>query len=271
MIDSAILAPQGETDRHCSLAVVADVRELVGPRAPIDEALVAAAVRGWSANTRRAFRSDLTLWGKWCRQNRIAADRADAALVASWIRALAGIDDSSETQRAMATIERYIVNVGWAYRMAGLPDPTSMPLVRLEKKAARKALGVKQRQARAIASKAKYRTWTARPWGYVSLISSERAGATNWAFAMRHYCASPTTPGRGGLSSWRSMSTMSKGQIPRGRAFSSYLRRKPTRWGRGPTPILRPRRWRRYAAGATRPMFEKAPYSGGSKPILTGL
>ena len=150
MIDSAILAPQGETDRHGSLAVVADVRELVGPRAPIDEALVAAAVRGWSANTRRAFRSDLTLWGKWCRQNRIATDRADAALVASWIRALAGIDDSSETQRAMATIERYIVNVGWAYRMAGLPDPTSMPLVRLEKKAARKALGVKQRQARAI-------------------------------------------------------------------------------------------------------------------------
>src|SRR3546814_20186948 len=50
----------------------------------------------------------------------------------------------------MATIERYVVNVGWAYRIAGLDDPTAPPLVRLEKKAARKALGVRQRQARAI-------------------------------------------------------------------------------------------------------------------------
>jgi hypothetical protein len=139
-----------DTGHHGSLAVVAEVRGLVGSKAPIDEALIAAAVRGWSANTRRAFRSDLAVWGRWCRQNRVAADCADAVLVASWIRALAGIDESAETKRAMATIERYIVNVGWAYRMAGMADPTAMPLVRLEKKAARKALGVKQRQARAI-------------------------------------------------------------------------------------------------------------------------
>src|SRR3546814_1324290 len=63
---------------------------------------------------------------------------------------LAGADPSEETVRAMATIERYVVNVGWAYRIAGLDDPTAPPLVRLEKKAARKALGVRQRQARAI-------------------------------------------------------------------------------------------------------------------------
>src|SRR3546814_17051164 len=50
----------------------------------------------------------------------------------------------------MATIERYLVSIGWAYRMAGLDDPTAAPLVRLEKKAARKTLGVRQRQARAI-------------------------------------------------------------------------------------------------------------------------
>src|SRR3546814_9752506 len=34
--------------------------------------------------------------------------------------------------------------------MAGLADPTAAPLVKLEKKAARKSLGVRQRQARAI-------------------------------------------------------------------------------------------------------------------------
>src|SRR3546814_6735131 len=76
--------------------------------------------------------------------------RAGPGDVAAWIRALSGADPSEETVRAMATIERYVVNVGWAYRIAGLDDPTAPPLVRLEKKAARKALGVRQRQARAI-------------------------------------------------------------------------------------------------------------------------
>jgi len=130
--------------------IVREVRELVGFTAPVDAELVAAAVRGWSVNTRRAFRSDLTLWGAWCRRQRLTPCDADGSAVAAWIRALAGLDASTETVRAIATIERYIVNLGWAYRMAGLEDPTVVPLVRLEKKAARKSLGVRQRQARAI-------------------------------------------------------------------------------------------------------------------------
>lgn len=145
-----MLPARARIDGRDGEEVVRDVRSLVGPTAPIDEALVAAAIRGWSANTRRAFCSDLALWSCWCRQNGVVACDADAALVAGWIRALAGIDASPEKPRAMATIERYTVNVGWAYRMAGLGDPTAAPLVRLEKKAARKALGVRQRQARAI-------------------------------------------------------------------------------------------------------------------------
>ncbi len=130
--------------------VVRDVRALVGPQGLVDTDIVEAAVRGWSHNTRRAFRSDLTLWGDWCRRGRIDPKAASARDVAGWIRVLAGIECSAETVRAMATIERYVVNVGWAYRMAGLDDPTAAPLVKLEKKAARKALGVRQRQARAI-------------------------------------------------------------------------------------------------------------------------
>jgi integrase len=130
--------------------LIADVRAMAGPGIRLDEALLDAAMRGWSANTRRAFRSDLSLWGQWCRRHGVPARAADAAAVAAWIRALAGIDAADGKIRAMATIERYLVHVGWAYRMAGLADPTADPLVKFEKKAARKALGVRQRQARAI-------------------------------------------------------------------------------------------------------------------------
>jgi integrase len=130
--------------------IVEEVQSLAGMGRVIDADLVAAVARGWSANTRRAFRSDLTIWGAWCSKHRIAPNTAPAALVAAWIRALAGVDPSHEKQRAVATIERYLVNVGWAYRMAGLTDPTEPPLVKLEMKAARKALGVRQRQARGI-------------------------------------------------------------------------------------------------------------------------
>lgn len=145
--------------------VVQDVRGLVGPAAKLDAELVAAAVRGWSHNTRRAFRSDLTLWGEWCRRQRVAPAKADARAVAAWIRALAGMEPSAETVRAMATIERYVVNVGWAYRMAGLDDPTAAPLVRLEKKAARKHLGIRQRQARAIRFKGDIADFDSPPAG----------------------------------------------------------------------------------------------------------
>ncbi len=136
--------------RRFDVALIADVRALVGAGEAIDAALLDAAMRGWSRNTRRAFRSDLTLWGQWCRKHGVSAREASPTDVAAWIRALAGIDTSDVTPRAAATIERYLVHVGWAYRMAGLPDPTADPLVKFERKAARKHLGVRQRQARAI-------------------------------------------------------------------------------------------------------------------------
>ena len=126
------------------------MRDFVGPGVAIDASLIAAAVRGWSANTRRAFRSDLALWGQWCRTARVRAVDARAATVAAWVRALAGIDPSAEKARAAAKIARYLVHVGWAYRMAGLDDPSAAPLVRLEMKAVRKQLGTRQRQARAL-------------------------------------------------------------------------------------------------------------------------
>lgn len=146
-------------------AVVDDVRDLVGLAPQTDDEMIAAAVRGWSDNSRRAFRSDLTIWGDWCRRRRIVPAQATTSDVAAWIRALAGIDTSAEKVRAMATIERYLVSVGWAYRMAGLPDPTAGDLVKFEKKAARKELGVRQKQARAIRYKGDIADFDSPPSG----------------------------------------------------------------------------------------------------------
>ena len=75
--------------------------------------------------------------------------------VAAYVRALSAEHGGSEAaqatpQRSAGTIGRYLVHIGWTYRIAGRDDPTKTPLVQLEHQAARKALGVKQRQARAI-------------------------------------------------------------------------------------------------------------------------
>jgi integrase len=135
--------------------VIGEVRSLALDVAIVDPQLVAAAARAWAPNTIRAFLSDIKLWDGWCRRSRVRAGAATSETVAAYIRALSGQDHDTEAARATepraaATIARYLVNIGWAYRMAGLADPTAAPLVRLEHKAARKLLGTRQRQARAI-------------------------------------------------------------------------------------------------------------------------
>lgn len=135
--------------------VVGEVRALADQQRLLDPRLVEAAVRAWSANTIRAFLSDLRLWDAWCRRSATSAGRATGDTVASYVRALSGLDRERQAAkltptRAPATIARYLVHIGWAYRMAGREDPTAAPLVRLEMKAARKLVGTRQRQARAI-------------------------------------------------------------------------------------------------------------------------
>ena len=132
--------------------VVGEVQALADQRQLLDPRLVEAAVRAWSANTIRAFLSDLRLWDAWCRRSRTSADQADGETAAGYVRALSGLDRKSAAAkltptRAPATIARYLVHIGWAYRMAGREDPTAAPLVRLEMKAARKLVGTRQRQA----------------------------------------------------------------------------------------------------------------------------
>ncbi|WP_145206796.1 tyrosine-type recombinase/integrase [Sphingobium sp. B2] len=151
---STTAIPAATARRITPADLIADVRTLVGQgaaaAAALDEGLLDAAMRAWSANTRRAFASDLALWSRWCAAHRVLPARAQPEHVAAWIRTLAGLDASDTKPRAMATIDRYLVHVGWAYRMAGLPDPTAGPLIKFERKAARNHLGVRQRQARGI-------------------------------------------------------------------------------------------------------------------------
>lgn len=130
--------------------LMVEVRTQLAPTSTVDPEVLDAAMRGWSENTRRAFRSDMALWFAWCGMHRTEPFEATPKLVAAWIRALAGIDATELKQRRPATIERYLVHVGWAYRILGLADPTKDALVSFERKAMRKALGVKQRQAKGI-------------------------------------------------------------------------------------------------------------------------
>jgi len=92
--------------------------------------------------------------GRWCRRSGVQTAEATARTVAAYGRALSGQDVGSGAARATevraaATIARHFVHIGWAYRMAGREDPTAAPLVRLELRAARKAVGTRQTQARA--------------------------------------------------------------------------------------------------------------------------
>lgn len=125
-------------------------QEVIAGASQTNDEIIDAAIRGWAENTRRAFRADLALWGRWCQLKRVVPAEATQTHVASWIRALSGKDESNLKVRRPATIKRYIVSVGWAYRMLGLDDPTKGPLVALEQSAMRRKLGKRQRQAKGI-------------------------------------------------------------------------------------------------------------------------
>ena len=75
------LVSNGLADRE-SEPVIATVAALADAGTAIDPAMIDAAARAWSANTKRAFLSDLALWNEWCRVNGVRAPGAVARLVA---------------------------------------------------------------------------------------------------------------------------------------------------------------------------------------------
>lgn len=130
--------------------LIADMRAMRAHSGQFDPERLDAAFRAWSHNSRRAFRSDLAIWTRWCRLNEIIVANAGSSDIARWIRALAAGEGSDRAPRAAATIKRYIVHVGRAYRLLKLVDPTDDELVAYELKAARKVVGAKQVQAHGL-------------------------------------------------------------------------------------------------------------------------
>jgi len=103
-----------------------------------------AARRAMSENSWRALRADLKVFSQWAAANAFASLPALPETVARFLR------DQADAGKKAATLARYASSIGRAHALADLPDPTRAQLVRLELKAQRRALGVRQKQARGL-------------------------------------------------------------------------------------------------------------------------
>lgn len=110
----------------------------------IDAGLIDVARRAMSANSWRALRADIRVFASWAQANGRAVLPALPESVAAFIRFQA------ELGKKAATLSRYGSSISRLHGLADLPDPTRSELVRLELKAQRRALGVRQRQAKGL-------------------------------------------------------------------------------------------------------------------------
>ena len=104
---------------------------------------VLAARGAFSANTERAVRSDLAIYGAWC------AERGLSALPAVPETVTAFVDAMAET-RAPATVRRYVASIAVAHRAIGRGSTIECPLVGLALKRMHRKKGRRQSQARAL-------------------------------------------------------------------------------------------------------------------------
>lgn len=102
------------------------------------------ARRAVSENSWRALRADLKVFAKWAQASELASLPASPQTVARFLR------DQAEAGKKAATLSRYASSIARAHALADLADPTKAELVRLELKAQRRALGVRQKQARGL-------------------------------------------------------------------------------------------------------------------------
>lgn len=111
---------------------------------PLDAAVLDAARRAMSDNSWRALRADLRVFGQWTDARGLAVLPALPTTVAAFLR------EQAEAGKKAATLARYTASIARLHALADQPDPTRAELVRLELKAQRRALGVRQRQARGL-------------------------------------------------------------------------------------------------------------------------
>jgi integrase len=110
----------------------------------IDASLLDAAKRAMSPNSWRALRADLRVFFEWSKAYGRMPLPAHPGSVADFIKAQAVIGKKA------ATLSRYASSIARLHSLADLPDPTKSELVKLELKAQRRALGVRQVQARGL-------------------------------------------------------------------------------------------------------------------------
>ena len=111
---------------------------------PAPRACLAAALGGFSDNTRRAIRSDFGIFDAWCRARPLPALPAAPATLAAFVDAMAA-------SRAPATVRRYVASIDAAHRVLGHDrSATKSPAVRLALQRMHRAKGRRQTQALAL-------------------------------------------------------------------------------------------------------------------------
>lgn len=96
-------------------------------------------------NTLAAYAGDWSRFAAWCAAHGLTARPAAPVTVAAYIAQLA------DAGRKVATIERALVSISQAHRVAGLESPTKSAEVSEVRKGARKTLGIAQRQVAPLA------------------------------------------------------------------------------------------------------------------------
>lgn len=107
----------------------------------IDEDLIETVVRAAAPNTLRALRADLRVFQSWCHKQQLPVLPASARTIVQFLR------DQAAAGKAVATLNRYLASLSRLHKLLDLADPTRDQRVRLELKAQRVELGVRQRQA----------------------------------------------------------------------------------------------------------------------------
>src|SRR5580704_6266538 len=95
-------------------------------------------------NTRKAWACDWASFTSFCRINALSPLPAPPETVAGFVQFC------REAGKKPATVQRYLSTIALAHRVAKLMNPCDDEAVRLELKAFTNAMGVRQRQARAL-------------------------------------------------------------------------------------------------------------------------
>ena len=103
-----------------------------------------AATEAKAPSTRRAYRTDWEAFTTWADENGAAALPARPDAVAAYVVQL------DDVGRAPATIDRVLVSISQAHKLAGHPAPTVSPLVRETLKGIKRRRGTAQKKSAPI-------------------------------------------------------------------------------------------------------------------------